>query len=195
MAAGAAMLLALMLVMVAVASNCLDPAVLVLATLSGALCAGEVVLAPEPRLPTGVTHRAPGWTVPAAVSGTGLLALQIAALVTRHPRLPETIEVVGAALMVLGGHLRLWAMHALGDAFRTEHEVHAGQELVRTGPYAFTRHPSEIGFLVFALGAAVLTRSWPAAAIWAVVLLPASLLRLRREEALLRAAFGPRYTA
>ncbi|HYV46157.1 MAG TPA: isoprenylcysteine carboxylmethyltransferase family protein [Myxococcaceae bacterium] len=188
LAAGAAGLLALALVMLAVMANRWLLDAFLLAALSGALCAGEIMLAPEPRLPVGVTHRAPGWTVPAAVTGTALLAIQIAAAVSRELRLPA-LAAAGAALMVLGGLLRLWAMHTLGEAFRTEHEIHEGQELVRAGPYAFARHPSEIGLLAFALGAAAVTRSWPAAAIWALALLPASLLRLRREEALLRAAF------
>jgi protein-S-isoprenylcysteine O-methyltransferase Ste14 len=192
MAAGAAVLLALMLCALALVNGHLDGAALLLAALSGALCAGEVMLAPEPRLPIGATHRAPGWAGPAAVTGSGLLALQIAAAVWRGPRLPA-LMVLGAALMVLGGHLRLWAIHTLGASFRTEHEVHAGQELVRSGPYTFARHPSEIGLLVFALGAAAVAQSWPAAAVWAFVLLPTSVLRLRREEALLRAAFGPRW--
>jgi len=197
MAIGAAGLLALALLWLAAASVGFPPDadVLLLVYLSGVLCAGEVMLAPEPRLPTGITHRAPGWAGPAAATGSGLLVLQIAAVVWREPRWPGLLTILGAALMILGGHLRLWAIHALGESFRTEHEVHAGQELVRTGPYAFARHPSEIGLLAFALGTAVLAHSWVAAAVWASFLLPTSVLRVRREEALLRAAFGPRYTA
>jgi len=174
----------------------LDGAVGLLAALSAALCAGEIALAPEPRLPIGAV-RASGWAAPAAVTGAGLLAL-LGAAVSWHPvsgAFAPSFIAVGAALMVLGGGLRLWSIRTLGGSFRTEHEVHEGQRLVLSGPYALTRHPSELGLLAFALGACALTRSWPAAAIWAAVLLPTSLLRLRREEALLRAAFGPRYTA
>jgi protein-S-isoprenylcysteine O-methyltransferase Ste14 len=166
-----------------------------LIALSVAQLVGEIWLTPDPRLPTGALHRAPGWTGPAAVTGIGLLGLQIAAVVWSSPRALE-LSIAGAALMVLGGGLRLWAIRTLGDSFRTEHEVHEGQRLVRSGPYALTRHPSELGLLAFALGASALTGSWPAAAIWAAVLLPASVVRLRREEALLRAAFGSSaYTA
>jgi protein-S-isoprenylcysteine O-methyltransferase Ste14 len=169
-------------------------ALLVLAGLTAALVVGEVLLAPPPRLPIGATHRAPGWAGPALATGAGLLALQVCAAVFRRPIAPA-VPPLGAALMLLGGGLRLWAIRTLGASFRTEHEVHHGQRLVRSGPYAFAHHPSEIGLLAFALGAALLTQSWPAAAIWALVLLPASLLRLRREEALLSAAFGRNYTA
>jgi len=165
-----------------------------LAGLTAAMVAGESALAPAPRLPIGVTHRAPGWSGPAAATGLGLLALQVAAALWRRPA-GLAVPLIGAALMLLGGGLRLWAIRALGASFRTEHEVHPGQRLVRSGPYALARHPSEIGLLSFALGTSALTGSWPAAAIWALVLLPASLLRLRREEALLSAAFGRHYTA
>lgn len=165
-----------------------------LVVLSLALLAGEIWLTPAPRLPVGATHRVSGWTGPAAATGIGLLALQVAAVAWGSPGSPA-MAAGGAAMMALGGGSRLWAIRTLGGSFRTEHEVHEGQRLVRSGPYAFARHPSELGLLAFALGAAVLARSWPAAAIWALVLLPASVVRLRREEALLRAAFGPGYTA
>lgn len=196
-AALGAALQALALCGIAAACARVDLAVLALAALGGALCAGEIALAPEPRLPVDVEHRAPGWVVPAAATGVGLLVLQLVAAGWKqqiHPALPA----IGAALMSAGGGLRLWAIRVLGASFRTEHEVHRGQRLVRSGPYAWCRHPSEIGLLAFALGAAALMQSWPAAAIWAVVLLPASAVRIRREEGLLRAAFpdpGPGYTA
>ncbi|HEY8206146.1 MAG TPA: isoprenylcysteine carboxylmethyltransferase family protein [Myxococcaceae bacterium] len=191
---GAALAQALVLCGLAAVFAPVDGPVYALAVLSAALVAGETALAPEPSLPTAATHRAPGWAGPAVATGAGLLALQAAAVLVRWSVPPE-VWSAGAALMLMGGGLRLWAIHALGASFRTEHEVHEGQRLVRSGPYAFLRHPSELGLLIFALGAAALTGSWPAAAIWVLVLLPSSLLRLRREEAMLRAAFGPGYTA
>ncbi|HVE86983.1 MAG TPA: isoprenylcysteine carboxylmethyltransferase family protein [Myxococcales bacterium] len=161
-------------------------AVLVLLALSAALGAGEIALAPAPRLPLDAVHRRGGWAGPAAITGMGLLALQVAAILFRgQPHL-----ALGSATMISGAALRLWAIRTLGPSFRTEHEVHRGQRLVRSGPYAFSRHPSELGLLAFALGAAAVTGSWPAAALWALVLLPSSLVRIRREEALLRAAFN-----
>lgn len=183
-----AALRALALCGMAAALGRLDGAALALAALGGALCAGEIALSPEPRLPIGAVRRG-GWLGPAAATGAGLLALELLAVAFRA-ELSPAVPLAGAALMVLGGALRLWAIRTLGAAFRTEHEVHLGQAPVRSGPYAFSRHPSELGLLAFALGEAALMQSWPAAAVWGAVLLPASLVRLRREEALLREAFG-----
>jgi len=189
-AALGAALRALWLCGLAAALSRVDGAVVALAIGGGVLCAGEIGLAPEPRLPTGPTTRRGGWVGPAAATGLGLLALEALAVAFRADRGAEA-PVVGAALVLSGGALRLWAIRELGASFRTEHEVDGGQALVRSGPYAFSRHPSEIGLLAYALGVAAFMQSWPAAAVWAAVLLPSSLVRIRREEALLRAAFPP----
>jgi protein-S-isoprenylcysteine O-methyltransferase Ste14 len=54
--------------------------------------------------------------------------------------------------MWLGLTIRLWAIVALGRAFRTTVEVDAGQAVVSTGPYRWVRHPSYSGLLLIVTG-------------------------------------------
>src|SRR3954452_3949685 len=49
---------------------------------------------------------------------------------------------------VAGLALRVWAIAALGSAFRTTVEVDPGQTVVSTGPYNWIRHPSYPGLLL-----------------------------------------------
>ncbi len=65
--------------------------------------------------------------------------------------------------MVAGIALRIAAIVALGEAFVSAHRA----SIPRThGLYRIIRHPSETGQLLLALGAAVMTLSWPAFAWW-----------------------------
>ena len=52
----------------------------------------------------------------------------------------------------LGLALRIWAIAALGGAFRTTVEVEPGQTVVSTGPYRWIRHPSYAGLLLIVAG-------------------------------------------
>jgi len=99
--------------------------------------------------------------------------------------------LLGGAALLSGVALRVAAIRTLGDDFVSTHRAGA---LVTGGVYRVLRHPSETGQLLLALGAALLAQSG-ASALWlAAVILPLTLLRLRREErALLRHA--PAYAA
>ena len=94
----------------------------------------------------------------------------------------------GAALLVLGIALRSIAVATLGAAFVSAHRA---ARPTTHGIYAHLRHPSETGQLALGLGAAALMGSVPAALAWALVILPLTLVRLRREEA----ALGESYAA
>jgi len=101
---------------------------------------------------------------------------------------PASLVVLGAALMLVGAGLRYAAVRTLGASFVTA--VHAGPQLVRRGVYRRMRHPSETGLLVAAFGASLLLASPAALVLLALWLLPVVVLRTRREDAVLSAAFG-----
>jgi protein-S-isoprenylcysteine O-methyltransferase Ste14 len=61
---------------------------------------------------------------------------------------PEQLRMAGVVVMWLGLALRIWAIAALGGAFRTTVEVEPGQTVVSTGPYRWIRHPSYAGLLL-----------------------------------------------
>ena len=54
-------------------------------------------------------------------------------------------RAAGLIVMWLGLAIRVWAVAALGRAFRTTVEVDAGQAVVFTGPYKWVRHPPTPG--------------------------------------------------
>jgi len=106
-----------------------------------------------------------------------------------------TLRLFGLALSVAGVAFSLWAIVTLGRHYDLLLEVHAGHELVRSGPFAFVRHPVYTGLALHFIGACLATGN--------VLLIlgtlfgsfPAFYLRARAEERLLREQFGAEYDA
>lgn len=67
------------------------------------------------------------------------------------------VAVLGWALGVSGTLLRVWCYRTLAKAFTFELSVKEGHKLVRSGPYAFVRHPSYTGYYALMVGAAIFT--------------------------------------
>jgi protein-S-isoprenylcysteine O-methyltransferase Ste14 len=104
-------------------------------------------------------------------------------------------RAAGLIVMWLGLAIRVWAIAALGRAFRTTVEVDYGQAVVSTGPYRWVRHPSYSGLLLIVTGFGLTSGNWLAAAVCAVLPLPALLRRIHVEEAELVSVLGDRYRA
>jgi len=106
---------------------------------------------------------------------------------------PDALRVIGCAAAVAGVGLALWAIGVLGRHYDLVLEIHADHELVRSGPYAFVRHPVYTGLAVHFLGACLATGN--ALLIVGTLLgaLPLFVVRARLEEGLLRARFGGAY--
>ncbi|RPD54866.1 hypothetical protein L226DRAFT_493567 [Lentinus tigrinus ALCF2SS1-7] len=60
--------------------------------------------------------------------------------------------IAGFTLVVIGAILRLWSYHTLGTLFTFEVVITQEHRLVKSGPYAFARHPSYTGVMVLMLG-------------------------------------------
>jgi protein-S-isoprenylcysteine O-methyltransferase Ste14 len=70
--------------------------------------------------------------------------------------------------------------------------VKEGHELIRSGPYAYVRHPIYTGLITAALGTAIISGTLRAAL--GLVIITVSLLRkLRTEEAFMRDTFPGEY--
>jgi protein-S-isoprenylcysteine O-methyltransferase Ste14 len=118
------------------------------------------------------------------VTAVGLAAAQT-------PRIADTYRTAGLIVIWLGLAIRVWAIAALGRAFRTTVEVDPGQAIVTAGPYRWVRHPSYSGLLLIVTGFGLGTGNWLALAICTLLPLPALLWRIHVEEAVL----GDRYRA
>ena len=70
--------------------------------------------------------------------------------------------------------------------------VKEGHRIIRSGPYAFVRHPIYTGMLTAAIGTALVVSEWRAI-IAVVLLLVTHSRKATREEALLSTEFGDEY--
>ncbi|KAI0644081.1 hypothetical protein C8Q79DRAFT_1105101 [Trametes meyenii] len=66
---------------------------------------------------------------------------------------PHPLLLLGAALAIAGGALRLACFRALGALFTFELTISPAHTLVTSGPYACVRHPSYAGVYAVLLGA------------------------------------------
>lgn len=108
-------------------------------------------------------------------------------------RIPAPHRAVGLIVMWLGLAIRMWAIATLGSAFRTTVEVDPGQAVVRSGPYAWIRHPSYTGLLLIVSGFGLALGNWLSLAVLVVVPLPALLRRITVEEAEMNRVLGDAY--
>ena len=117
-------------------------------------------------------------------TGLALLAVHVTAVAA--PGAPMIVP--GLALIACGIALRVTAIRALGGAFVST--TTAPTRIVRTGPYRWMRHPSEVGLLAAAVGAAVLMASVVAAAVIVLGLVPLILVRCAAEDRVRRARWA-----
>jgi len=116
-----------------------------------------------------------------AAGGTGLTFTAVA------------LASAGALAMAAGIALRLAAIRTLQHCFTSHVALDCEHTLVTGGLYARLRHPSELGLLLAAFGAALLLASSAGWIFAAAVLLPLSLYRIHLEDQMLSAAFGERF--
>ena len=110
-------------------------------------------------------------------------------------RMPGAARVLGAIMMWVGLATRVWAIAALGAAFRTTVEVDPGQLVVSSGPYRWLRHPSYTGLLLVVAGFGLAVGNWLALAVGLLLPLPGILWRIHVEEAELERVLGAAYSA
>jgi protein-S-isoprenylcysteine O-methyltransferase Ste14 len=106
----------------------------------------------------------------------------------------EAIRWLGAALFAGGGALRIWPVFVLGHRFSGLVAIQRGHTLVTDGIFGVIRNPSYLGMLILTFGWALAFRSW-VGVLFAVLLIPSLVARIRAEEGLLRTQFGDQYEA
>ena len=99
---------------------------------------------------------------------------------------------IGVTLLIAGLAFAVWARVHLGRNWSGSVTVKEGHELIRSGPYAYVRHPIYTGLITAVLGTAVVSGTVRAAL--GVVIVSVSLLRkLRTEEGFMRETFPGEY--
>jgi protein-S-isoprenylcysteine O-methyltransferase Ste14 len=104
------------------------------------------------------------------------------------------IRWAGLICFAFGIVLVFWSGIALGRLYSAEVTIQKDHQLITSGPYRYIRHPRYAGGIIYALGFALLFRSW--IGIVAIILsLGIFALRIRDEEALMQAEFGQEWEA
>ncbi len=107
-----------------------------------------------------ILHSVPYWAAMALAAGEYFLTrflLPSGTSLGDALRSPVTL-VVGAVLCAGGLGLRYWAMWAARENFNhlVQRDKPTGHRLVTGGPYSISRHPSYLGWMVWAVGSQVL---------------------------------------
>ena len=111
--------------------------------------------------------------------------------------LPRAVwaKAFGVVLVISGFALFIWARRAMKAFYSGHINVTEAQPLVQSGPYRLIRHPAYAGFLLMALGIVLGYSSLVGLAAVLLLLLPGLAWRIRVEESLLEAHFGPQWQA
>jgi protein-S-isoprenylcysteine O-methyltransferase Ste14 len=102
------------------------------------------------------------------------------------------LEAAGLALTYAGAAFAIWARRSLGGNWSAEVSLKTDHQLIRSGPYAYVRHPIYGGLLLTVIGTAVVIGEWRGLLAILIVAV-AHALKAKREEAIMVATFGDRY--
>jgi protein-S-isoprenylcysteine O-methyltransferase Ste14 len=101
----------------------------------------------------------------------------------------SAVILVGAALTLIGLCFATWARVSLGRNWSGTVTIKKDHELVRTGPYAYFRHPLYVGLAVALLGTALAQGAWRSLA-GILAIYAAFWQKARTENAFLARRFG-----
>ncbi len=107
---------------------------------------------------------------------------------------PHSFEIatLGVGLTALGIALAVWARFYIGRNWSSTVTVKVDHQLVRSGPYAWVRHPIYSGILLAVIGTAIARRE-PRGFLGAAVLWLGFVIKSRMEERFMRTTFGSAY--
>lgn len=112
-------------------------------------------------------------------------------LAIRFVPVSHATGLIGLLLIVLGLAFAAWARRCLGRNWSASVTLKKAHKLVKTGPYAYFRHPMYVGLGLALLGTAVVQGQWKA--LLGVLLCFGGLWKKSRtEDALLLRYFGAR---
>ena len=134
------------------------------------------------------------WLQASQLAGLGVAALAAANLTgAALPGSGWLWAAIGCVVGIDGVMFRLWAIATLGSQFTRNLQVAEGSRVVDRGPYHYLRHPSYSGAIVMYAGIGIGLGN--AVSVASCLVLPAAgyVLRIPREEALLRQRLGEPY--
>jgi protein-S-isoprenylcysteine O-methyltransferase Ste14 len=103
-------------------------------------------------------------------------------------------EAAAITLTALGIAFAIWARFYLGQNWSSAVTIKVGHQLIRTGPYAWVRHPIYSGLILAMIGTAIARRE-PRGLISVALLWLGFWIKSRMEEKFMHKTFGPEYEA
>lgn len=108
-----------------------------------------------------------------------------------------TLSIMAGVLAICAAIGSVWlimmALKTLGKEWSLTARLVEGHKLAMSGPYAYVRHPIYSGMLGMLLATGLAVSRWPALVAALVVFFVGTTIRVRREEKLLREAFGEQF--
>ncbi len=108
--------------------------------------------------------------------------------------LPESalVQNLGIFLTFVGAAFAIWARYSLGQYWSGRVTLKVDHQLIRSGPYAYVRHPLYAGLLLAMAGAALVVGEWHALLGLLLAMMEFS-RKAAKEEALLATEFNDDY--
>lgn len=128
-----------------------------------------------------------------ALQSLGCAAAGIGLVKPTLPWWAPSSLVSTALVMLLGGSavaLFLSAASTMGKNWSLVARTRTDHKLIRTGPFAMVRHPIYLAILLYLISIAAALGHWPQLILAVPLYLAGTAIRIRDEEALLRAQFG-----
>lgn len=108
---------------------------------------------------------------------------------------PEWVRWGGVVFALVGFGLLQWAQITLGRNWSDTPQFMEGQQLVKSGPYAWVRHPIYTAFLLILGSILFISANWLVGGLWVVMTVLAVWARVQVEEGLMMSQFGAGYEA
>ena len=105
----------------------------------------------------------------------------------------DILTTIALILMICGLIIRSWGVFTLGKYFTWHICTQRNQTIIKTGPYAFVRHPGYLGGFLTCVCTAIFLNAW-ISLVLSLILLPfAFLRRIHHEEKELKRNLGSQY--
>lgn len=131
-------------------------------------------------------------TVGLGITAVGMLVFDVGHMPFIRNGMGAVVRAIGALLFISGVGVRIWSLNSLQENYAPDLRIKSGMKLIRSGAYAWLRHPFYLSVFSLAFGAGLALENW-IVLIFALGLVPVVRQRIRLEEDMLLEYFQEEY--